>query len=125
MLQKASLKLTVLSSCLIVATVNLVKAYTSRSLSEAIAVVVIWLVVGPLVGLWWLRLVERQPQQRKLRIKLYSALVSTLLFFVVITYVALRTHRTWDALAAFAVCLVLFPCLAVWVFLRQRTESHP
>lgn len=44
-----------LSVAVFVGFVDLFKAFQMRSISEAIAVVVIWLILGPAFAFWWSR----------------------------------------------------------------------
>ena len=45
-----------------IAAVNLVVAYRARSLWQTIEAVVVFLIIGPLLAIWWVRTMESDSQ---------------------------------------------------------------
>jgi uncharacterized membrane protein len=56
--QSRRLLVALLGSDGFVATVNLFLAYRARSFMNAIIAVVLWLIVAPVISVWWVRRME-------------------------------------------------------------------
>jgi hypothetical protein len=57
--QRRKLLLVMLASDAFVGLVNLIIAYREHSVVSASSAVVLWLVIAPVVSVWWVRKIER------------------------------------------------------------------
>lgn len=57
--QRRKLLLVMLASDAFVGLINLVIAYREHSVANAGSAVVLWLVIAPVISVWWVRRIER------------------------------------------------------------------
>jgi hypothetical protein len=115
-------RLPVLAGCALVASMGLVKAYHSRRAADAIAVALIWLLITPLLALWWLESPPRSLGPTSTG-RLITVVASALLVGAVTLLWAYLSRSYTEALAAVLIWLVIIPLWAKHSLRRSRQRQ--
>jgi len=114
-------QLAVLAACVTVGLVSSIRAYQRGSVADAVAAVVIWLVITPLFGYWWERRLAREPRSSQLRRKLFVAVLCSLVIASSTLLAAFHARHIAEAFLSVLLWAILLPFWLLWSF-RQRVD---